>query len=138
MKKYVLGVFFFSLMLIAGSCDVDTGENFHFEALQVTGAVVPDTFTLNQNHNLKVSFLRPDDCTFFEGFDVTSETGGFRYITAVGSVINNDECSSTNDTISANLTVTPLLNETYHLRFFIGTDAADNTQYLAFDVPVKQ
>lgn len=137
MKKLALGVFLFSFCLFFSNCDVDTGENFHFEALAITDAQVPDTFRLNENYKLAVSFIRPDNCTFFEGFDVVSGDGGVRYITAVGSIIDGNECEVLNDTVTANLDVTILIDQTYNLKFYAGLDSDDKAKYLEYTVPVE-
>lgn len=117
-------------------CDIDTGENFHFVSLKVVEASIPEHFLLNQSHNIEVSFVRPDDCTFFEGFDVFSDTGGLRTIVPIGSVLTNQDCSSQEENLTGILTLTAIEEEQYTLRFYAGEDADGNAEYIEYVVPV--
>ena len=125
-----------ALTLLLFGCELDTGENFHFKALEITGAAVPESFTLNRSHVIEVEFLRGDSCTFFEGFDVFEESGGVLNIVAIGSVLTNEECTEVDDTLSSTLSVTATFNGAYRLRFYTGESSDGTRLYLEYEVPV--
>lgn len=133
--------FAFILALVIGlsfsGCELETGENFHFVSLEITDADVPDNFVLNGVHNIEVTFTRPDECTFFQGFDVFPDENGVRTIVAIGSVLTDEEsCALTQDSMTGTLTITAIIEESYTLRFYAGVDAEGNQLYLEFFVPV--
>ena len=136
MKK-ILALF---LLVFCGlnfsGCELDTGENFHFVSLEITSADVPENFVLDRTHNIRVTYSRPDSCTFFQGFDVFAETGGLRTITAIGSVFTEEDCAQQQESVTGTLTITAILQESYTLRFYTGVDADGNPQYLEYVVPV--
>ena len=132
--RFAVGLIF---LVLASSCELDTGENFHFEPMEITGAEVPESFILNDSYVIEVSLLRTDSCTFFQGFDVFEEEGGVLNIVAIGSVLTNEDCKAVNDTLSSALNLTAIFNGTYLLRFYAGDDAEGAPQYLEFEVPVE-
>lgn len=119
-------------------CEIDSGENFHFKALEIIEADVPENFVLNQSHNIPVTFIRPDDCTFFQGFDVASEAGGIRTIVAIGSVLTEEDCNESEESVSETFTINAIVGGTYSLRFYTGDDANGNPIYLEYEVPVME
>ncbi len=125
-----------ALSMVLVGCELDTGENFHFEALEVTEAAVPESFTLNRTHVIQVEFLRGDDCTYFEGFDVFEESGGVLNIVAIGSVLTNEDCTAVNDTLSSALSVIASFDGLYRLRFYAGETEDGTRDYLEYEVPV--
>ncbi|MEM8509107.1 MAG: hypothetical protein AAF717_14845 [Bacteroidota bacterium] len=137
MKRWTYFTVGFILIFLFSSCELDSGENFHFEPLEITGADVPDSFTLNRTHVIDVSILRTNSCTFFQGFDVTEEEGGVLNIVAIGSVLTNDDCSTVDDTLSSAFNLTAIFNGTYLLRFYAGNDAEGTPQFLEYEVPVE-
>ena len=138
MRRIYAIVFLLSFTCFFSGCDLDTGENFHFKPMEITAADVPDSFVLNQTHNILVTFLRPDDCTFFQGFDVTTEAGGIRNIVAIGSVLTDRSCNQEEESVSETFTITAIENNDYLLRFYTGSDANGAPQYLTFEVPVLE
>ena len=117
-------------------CEVDSGENFHFVSLEATGATFPETFQLNQTHEILVNYRRPDDCTYFEGFDVLTTDSNTRNVVAIGSVLTNEECTATNDIVEATLFFRVLYDQTYLFRFYSGEDEAGEPIYLEYEVEV--
>lgn len=128
------------MVVLCGSvfynCELDTGENFHFVSMEITEADVPDFFVLNESHNIEVSFSRPDDCTFFQGFDVFSEGNGRTTVVAIGSVLTEEDCITTDESLTGILTVKAENVDIYTLRFYTGEDTDGNLQYLEYQVPV--
>jgi len=117
-------------------CDIETEENFHFVTLPIVAADVPETFTLDGFHNIDVTYIRPDDCTFFEGFDVSAGNNGLRNIVAIGSTLTQQVCTQQVDSVSAVFTVNAQFNGTYNLRFYTGNDENGNPEYLEYEIPV--
>ncbi len=74
MKKGIVLLFFSLMCTLFYSCDLDDddAQNFHFTTLTVLEADVPESFELNETYDIEVTYLRPNSCTFFEGFDVTN------------------------------------------------------------------
>ena len=122
--------------LVFFNCEIDTGENFFFVSMEVTEADVPEFFVLNESHNIEVTFSRPDDCTFFQGFDVFAEENGRTTVVAIGSVLTEEDCVPSEDSLTGILTLTAESVNTYTLRFYSGEDADGNLQYLEYQVPV--
>ena len=117
--------------LFFSSCELDTGENFFFVSMEIKEADVPDFFVLNQSHNMDVTFLRPDSCTYFQGFDVFTDENELTTIVAIGSVLTQEEdCSSTEELLTDVVTITADSAQFYTLRFYVGDDAEGNQQYL--------
>jgi len=122
--------------LFCANCELDTGENFFFVNMEITGADVPEVFILNQSHNMDVTFTRGDNCTFFQGFDVFTDENGTTTIVAIGSVLTEEDCSASEESLSGILTITAQDVSFYTLRFYNGEDAEGNAQYLKYTVPV--
>lgn len=133
-------IFTIALALICGlffsNCDLDDKENFFFVNMEITDADVPDFFVLGQSHNMQVTFTRPDNCTYFQGFDVFSDENGMTTVVAVGSVLTEEDCSPSEESLTGILTVRAEAFDFYILRFYSGRDAEGNPQYLEHRVPV--
>ena len=104
--------------------------------MEITGADVPEVFILNQSHNMDVTFTRGDNCTFFQGFDVFTDENGTTTVVAIGSVLTEEDCSASEESLSGILTITAQDVSFYTLRFYNGEDAEGNAQYLKYIVPV--
>lgn len=137
MKRIITIILVISIGLLFHSCELDTGENFHFVSLEITEADVPDVFVLDQSHMIPITFVIPDDCTFFQGFDVFDEGNGQVTITVVGAVlIEEEDCSLLQEFVTETLTINANNVESYTLRFYTGEDEEENAQYLEYVVPV--
>ena len=117
-------------------CELDSGENFHFVSLEVTNVDIPEHFVFNQSHTMEVTFSRPDNCTFFQGFNVSPEMDGVWTIVAVGSVLLDEDCSPSDESLTGNLTVNAIRTASYTLRFYAGEDSDGEATYLEYEVPV--
>ncbi|MBT8188659.1 MAG: hypothetical protein HKP38_00960 [Croceitalea sp.] len=122
--------------LIFNGCDIKTGENFYFVSLKITSAAVPESFDFNSTHNIQITYERPDNCTYFQGFEVISENDGVRNIVAIGSELTDQTCETTNDSITAIYTMKAIYSGTYILRFYSGEDLNGDPTYLEYEVPV--
>jgi hypothetical protein len=136
MKKIITMALVSVCCFLLSNCDLEEEQNFYFVNLEITAADVPDFFVLNQEHNLEVTFARPDGCTYFQGFDASSDVNGVTTIVAIGSVITTEDCISSEESLTAELSITAERLEFYTLRFYAGEDAEGNPQYLEYSVPV--
>ena len=123
--------------LFFSGCELDTGENFFFFFFVITEVEVPDSFVLNESYNLEVTFSRPDSCTFFHDFDVFARENGTITVVAIGSVLTEEDCNPTQESLSGIVTL-PINYQVpfYTLRFYAGEDGEGNPQFLEYTVPV--
>ncbi len=137
MKSY--RIIFYSLLVVLGlsSCNLgDDGPNFHFTALQITSAELPESFNLNETYEIKVTYVRPDGCTFFEGFDLGKEDVTVRNVVAVGSVRTDQACTTAVEEEEATFLFVVLFDEPYTFRFWQGNENGTD-EYFEVEVPVN-
>ena len=137
MMKKVLAVFCVTMAFVFYGCDIDPEENFQFVTLEITAVELPLNFEQNATHNIQVTYRRPNDCTFFEGFDVFDGDLNTRSIVAIGSLLEQDQCVLMEDEVNASFQFTALNIGTYTMRFYSGEDESGNPVYLEYIVPVK-
>ncbi len=133
---FLYGILFIFLVTTT-SCNNDDGVNFHFTALEIIGAELPESFQLNGRYQITVSYNRPDDCTYFEGFDIVQKDLTVRDVVAIGSVITNEVCAESPEVVQATFNFVVLYNETYLFRFWQGEDENGGPKYLEVEVPVE-
>ncbi|PCE66373.1 BRCT domain-containing protein [Sediminicola luteus] len=139
MRKYValMGGLFMALTL--SSCDLDDdGTNVRFTALRVLEADLPEAFERNKTYELDITFLRPNSCTYFEGFDVEKEALTTRKVVVIGSeIIDSDSnCQEIATEVTRTMDFIVLYDETYTFRFWNGRDDNGDDIYLEYEVPV--
>ena len=134
----------FFLLLVASftlftSCDIDDDVNYHFEALQVKSVEMPEAFDYGEIYNIKVTYFRPNNCTFFEGFDVVKEDLTTRKVVTIGTVIEDEEeCTGSGEDLVATFNFEVLYEEPYIFRYWTGEDANGEPTYLVITVPVNE
>lgn len=133
---FLLLVASFSLMT---SCDINDDVNYHFEALQVKSVEMPEAFDYGQIYKIKVTYFRPDNCTFFEGFDVVKEDVTTRKVVTIGTVLEDeDECTGAGEDLIATFNFEVLYDQPYLFRYWTGEDANGEPTYLEITVPVNE
>ena len=121
------------------SCDIDDDVNYHFEALQVKSVEMPEAFDYGEIYKIKVTYFRPNNCTFFEGFDVVKEDLTTRKVVTIGTVIEDEEeCTGTGEDLVATFNFEVLYDEPYLFRYWTGEDANGEPTYLEITVPVNE
>lgn len=133
---------FFSIMFVAllalSSCSLEDEENFHFVALPITSAELPESFTLNETYEIKVKYQRASDCIFFEGFDIVKEDTTTRNVAVIGSEISaSTSCNEILEEVETSFNFIVLYNQTYLFKFYTGRDENDVATYLEIEVPVN-
>lgn len=126
------------MMVPLVSCNLeDDTVNFHFVNLQVVEAELPESFELLKTYEVKVTYLNPNNCTFFEGFNVAKTGPTERMVVAVGSQLDEAACAQVADEVVEYFAFTCYYTDTYVFRFWSGLDAEGNPQYLEYQVPVE-
>ncbi|EAR02719.1 hypothetical protein FB2170_05510 [Maribacter sp. HTCC2170] len=128
-----------AVSLTFSSCDLeDDGPNFHFVPLQIESVEMPESFDLEETYEIKVTYILPDGCTYYEGFDVFKDDLTTRQVVAIGSQRTDDEaCTQAIREEMASFDFIVLHNQTYLFKFYQGEDADGNRQYLEVEVPVN-
>ncbi|NER09862.1 hypothetical protein SAMN06265375_101618 [Muriicola jejuensis] len=120
------------------SCKLeDDRVNFRFVPLQILSADVPEAFELNETYEIRVRYLRPSACVFFEGFDITKEGVTTRNVVAIGTDFYDEVCTQAVEEQEASFNFICLYEDTYLFRFWTGEDENGNQQYLEVEVPVN-
>ncbi|MCL6266694.1 hypothetical protein [Flagellimonas myxillae] len=137
MKKAIMLIMLFGTVLLFNACNLDDGQNFRFTTLSIVDAQVPEFFELNQRYSIEVTYIRPDACTFFEGFDVARTAQTDRDVVVIGSVLTDDTaCAQLAEEVKASFDFNVLYSGEYHFRFYTGQDEEDNSEFLEFIIPV--
>ncbi|MEO0526954.1 MAG: hypothetical protein AAFZ89_06995 [Bacteroidota bacterium] len=137
MKKVCSFLFILLVILSLNSCSIDDGPNFNFVSLQIVSAELPEAFDINQTHEIRVTYLRPNGCTAFEGFDIGNPAATVRNVVAIGSSRTDQVCEQSITEVDASFQFVALFSETYVFRFWTGEDADGNSQFLEIEVPVN-
>ncbi|PHQ59920.1 MAG: hypothetical protein COC08_08110 [Maribacter sp.] len=127
-----------TLSMSLGSCELsDDGENFHYEPLQITSVELPESFDLYDVYDIKVTLLRPDDCTIIDGFNVKKPALTTRNIAAIGIILERDDCKTLDQEIEDSFRFEVIYDKPYLFRFYTGDDENGEAQYLEVEVPVN-
>jgi len=137
LKSIFVWVFFMGAVPFMSSCSLDNnGVAFHFVNLQIAAVEMPATFALYETYQIKVTYIRPSNCTIFEGFDFTkSQTTGITVV-AVGSVLDDESCAKIPDEVVEYFTFTCNYDNPYIFRFWSGINENGNDEFLEYEVPV--
>jgi hypothetical protein len=137
MKK----AFLILLGLIAisiSSCSLDDGgTNFHFVPLKIVAADLPESFTLNETYQVNVTYELPNNCSFFEGFDVTKANDSIRNVVVIGTELEQQDCNTETVERQSTFSFICLYSQTYVFRFWTGEDDNGEAQYFEIEVPVE-
>jgi len=141
MKK--LGLFFITLLLIA-SCTLEPDETvpFHIEFLEVESVVIPETVTPGNIYEITVTYRKPTDCHYFDGFYYEAN-GSERVVAPQAIVIEDAECLPLTDEEPEEASFdfeckTSYTESSYHFKFYSGEDANGNQTYIEREVQVMQ
>lgn len=132
---------FFMVVVVAtafaiNSCNKDDGATIEFHALQIVDADVPEAFTLNGRYQITVTYVRPNACTYFEGFDVAPKDTTVREVVAIGSIAIDQQCAQEAVELQQSFFFEVLYDQPYLFRFWQGQDADGEPVFLDIEVPV--
>lgn len=127
------------LVLGLNSCSIeDDGPNFHFTALEIVSAELPESFDLNSTYVITVDYLKPNSCTFYEGFEVAIEELTVRNVVAVGTV-RTDIAACTEAIVeeTATFNFKVIYTDPYTFKFYTGDNVEGQPEYMEVIVPVN-
>lgn len=135
-KIIVLAAF---IAFIGNGCSLDNDEpNFHFTALEIVDAELPESFDFNETYEISVNYLKPDNCTNYEGFDIVKDSLTVRNVVAIGSVRTDvDDCTEEAIEQTASFNFTVIYREPYKFKFYTGDNSDGEAEYLEIIVPVN-
>ncbi|MEK6152782.1 hypothetical protein WIW50_05960 [Flavobacteriaceae bacterium 3-367] len=136
-KKIFFILFIALATLLFTSCDIDDGVSFNFVPLQIVSVEVPESFDLNRTHQIRVTYLRPNGCTSFQGFDISNPDTTVRNVVVIGAVRADEACSQETAEVEVSFDFIALFTDTYLFRFWTGEDTDGESQYLEVEVPVN-
>ncbi len=139
MKRLVPVIFIAFFGTLLSSCSLeDDSPNFQFVPLQIISAQLPESFTQDETYEIEVTYLKPNGCISYEGFDVTQEEETIRNVVAVGSErIDVDFCTEQVVEETAVFNFVVLYNQTYTFKFWVGETESGEQEYLEIEVPVN-
>ncbi|WP_245603217.1 hypothetical protein [Maribacter antarcticus] len=136
-KKLIFLLFCAGVLLWSCSLD-DDSPNFHFTALKINAANLPESFELNETYEVVVDYTLPNNCALFDGFEVTQEDTAIRNVVAIGSV-RTDQVGCREETIEAqaSFNFTVIHDQPYTFKFYQSENSAGENEYLEVIVPVN-
>lgn len=139
MRKLTKALIAVILMTGFVSCSNDDNEglNVDFQKLQIVEANVPESFNYGNTYEIQVTYLRPDGCTYFQGFDVYPTDTTVREVVAVGARYAQQPCTQEVVEVTDRFLFKVIYNQPYTFRFYTGEDEAGNPQYIEAQVPVN-
>ena len=141
MKKILLllGV----LCIIITSCSIDNGDKlkFHVEFLPVVSVEIPETMQPGGTYEFKVTYSRPTDCYYFDGFYYEPE-GNANIVAVQTLVIEDADCQPLTtlapEVATFQVSCSPdYTASTYFFKFYQGEDADGNQQFMEVYIPVQ-
>ena len=136
MKKTFLFILCCITILLNACSLEDDSVEIQFVPLQIISADFPETFTLNETYNINVTYVIPNNCIAFEGFDVSNIDTTSRNIVAIGSERVGEVCNLIAVEAQASFEFTCLYEGTYYFRLWTGESENGEQQYIEMEVPV--
>ena len=136
MKKTFLFILCCVTILCNSCSNDDENVKFHFVPLQIIDAEFPESFTLNETYNINVTYVIPNNCVAFEGFDISYIDETSRNIVSIGSEREGEVCNLIAVEAQDSFEFTCLYEGTYYFRLWTGETEDGEQQYLEIEVPV--
>ncbi|MCK0155911.1 hypothetical protein MWU65_01890 [Cellulophaga sp. F20128] len=139
MKRVLSILLLFAAGLSFTACSLnDDGTNFKYVNLKVVSAEVPQSFELGQRYDIKVTYLSPNSCTYFEGFDIHKHEITEREIYPIGAeLVDRDNCEESAAEVEVTLKFEVIYEDDYLFKFWTGQNADGEDEYLEVAVPVN-
>ncbi len=135
MKKLLALLTLFALL----GCDIsDDGDNFHFEFVPIDAVELPESFTLNESHKIRLSFTRPNDCYLFYDFSYSGNSDLERTVAIVNTVFDDQDCAEITQAQEVSFNFVALYRGTYTFKFWQGQDENGEDNFLIVEVPVEE
>lgn len=137
MKKFTFLILIITLAL--SSCLKDDTPNFHFIPLSINSVELPESFSLNQTYQVKVTYTKPDGCSDFNGFEVTPNDTTTRTVVVIGTQLTDQEvCDQAIVEETNTFDFKVIHSQTYIFRFWQGEDVNGEPEYFEVEVPVLE
>jgi len=137
--KRVVSLIFVLFAFVLSSCSLsDDQPNFYFVPLQVLSAELPESFSLHETYQINVTYVLPNRCVSFEGFDVSPIAETTRDVVPIGSQFDDPGCVDEMVEVEGSFNFICLYSDTYLFRFWTGEDENGEQEYLEIEVPVNQ
>ena len=137
MKRLYVWIGLFLLLGLTACKLEDDGIKYHFLPLQITSVEMPDSFTLNETYEISVTFIKPSNCVFFEGFDVRQADTTVRNVVVIGSEIDDQVCTQAIEEVTETFDFLVIYDQTYVFRYWTGEDENGEPEYLVVTVPIN-
>ena len=125
------------ITILSSSCSLDDDNvTVQFVPLQIVSAEFPDSFTLNETYDINVTYVIPNNCIAFEGFDISTSGTTSRTIVAIGSEKVDEVCNLIAVEVQESFRFTCLYEDTYYFRLWSGETENGDQQYIELQVPV--
>lgn len=120
------------------SCNLgdDNYPNYSYEFLPAETVTFPDTVRVNQNNDIIVTYIKPTDCHFVEGFyyDINGMT---RTVAIQSRVLIDSNCQELTATPTpVTLKFAPTAAGEYLFKFYAGRDAQGQNIFDEYEVVV--
>jgi hypothetical protein len=126
------------VMYPLSSCNLeDDSVNFHFVNLKVVDVSLPEYFELYESYEIQVTYLRPNNCTIFDGFNIEKSGPTTRDVVAVGTELEHSNCVEIGAEATETFTFTCHYSDSYTFRFWSGVNPDGSQQFLEYQVPVS-
>ena len=135
MKRLVIYFLMLSSLL---SCNVsdDDAIRIQYEILPVESYILPDEFELGEVYEIMLSYVRPTTCHAYHDIYYVSESNE-RTIAIVNKVfVDNNNCEDITSELETSFSFQALNTGSYIFKFWQGTDANGNDEYITVEVPV--
>lgn len=138
MKRILYVATLICVILSFNACSLDDGSNIKYVPLTVVSAEVPDSFELGQVYEITVTYLNPNSCTFFEGFDIHKHELTTREVYPIGAeIIDDHECQEIATEVERTFDFEVIYDQDYLFQFWTGQDSNGVDQYIEIPVPVN-
>ena len=135
MKKIAL---FLVLMTTLLSCSVDEPDRYTNYILPIESYILPETFTKNVLHEIKLKYQKPTACYNYRGIYYYSESNT-RTIAIYADVKEGENCSDALPPVSdVSFNFTPTTAGTYTFKFYKGLDEAGKEKFEEVEIIVAE
>lgn len=135
MKKLVL---LLSLLFVFNSCNLDDEPNVEYVLLPVESVEMPVDFNVNVINQIKIRYRRPTTCHLYDG--IYYKYDGNTRIVAINAVkLKSNTCENAIEEgpYEVTLDFKPTESQTYLFKFWTGTNAAGEDEFLEYEAIVN-
>ena len=134
MKKIILLVLF---IVTLTACTTDNNHTtYSYQVVPVESYTIPETFTLGQTYEIKLKYIKPSSCHFFQGI-YYDKTLNIRTIAIQTAVRDGQVCTQSipqPSEVSFNFYVTN--TGSYIFKFYKGVDTDGKDIFEEVEIPV--